>query len=115
MIASTPVRTPESYIPNAASTLIQVATRSSRVVHTLHSLFEGLPVLALKGRGETPVQALCTDSRRVVPGALFFAMPGLRSDGVSYVMEAIHRGAKAIVAEQPVWVPHNIAFVQVIT
>ena len=36
--------------------------------------------LAIKGSLERPISGLVMDSRRVVPGNLFFALPGLRSD-----------------------------------
>ena len=35
------------------------------------------------------------------PGSLFFAVPGTRSDGMSYIPEAISRGAVAVVAITP--------------
>ncbi|MBO45682.1 MAG: UDP-N-acetylmuramoyl-L-alanyl-D-glutamate--2,6-diaminopimelate ligase [Planctomycetes bacterium] len=43
---------------------------------------------------------LVTDSRRVVPGSLFFAMEGLRVDGNDYVEEAIKRGAVGVVSRR---------------
>ncbi len=46
------------------------------------------------------VTCLITDSRRVVPGALFFAISGQKSNGNHYLEEAIDRGAVAIVSEQ---------------
>ena len=48
-------------------------------------------ILAIKGTLERPISGLVMDSRRVVPGNLFFALPGLRSDGLSYVDEAVSR------------------------
>lgn len=39
------------------------------------------------------------DSRRVVPGTLFFAVPGTVTDGAQYIAEAIHKGASAIVCQ----------------
>ncbi len=47
-----------------------------------------------------PEIALVTcDSREVVPGALFFALRGTRSDGQLFAAEAARRGAVAVVAE----------------
>lgn len=37
------------------------------------------------------------DSRQVVSGTLFFAVPGTVTDGAQYIAEAIHKGASAIV------------------
>lgn len=56
---------------------------------------------ALKGQPDPKIERLAIDSRRVTPGSLFFALPGLRSDGNSFVDEAIARGAVAVVSSQP--------------
>ncbi|WP_424215904.1 UDP-N-acetylmuramoyl-tripeptide--D-alanyl-D-alanine ligase (plasmid) [Streptomyces sp. BI20] len=42
------------------------------------------------------------DSREAVPGALFAALPGTRSDGHEHVADAVARGAVAVLAERPV-------------
>jgi UDP-N-acetylmuramoyl-L-alanyl-D-glutamate--2,6-diaminopimelate ligase len=42
------------------------------------------------------------DSREVIPGALFCALPGARTDGHAFAAEAVRRGAVAIIAERPV-------------
>jgi UDP-N-acetylmuramoyl-L-alanyl-D-glutamate--2,6-diaminopimelate ligase len=42
------------------------------------------------------------DSREVVPGALFFALPGVKADGAAFAAEAARRGAAAVVAERKV-------------
>jgi len=71
-------------------------------------------VLAAKGSLERPISGLVMDSRRVVPGNLFFALPGLRSDGLSFVDEAVSRGASAIVAQTiPAHPPAKVTFIQV--
>ncbi|HEY7749186.1 MAG TPA: UDP-N-acetylmuramoyl-L-alanyl-D-glutamate--2,6-diaminopimelate ligase [Aestuariivirgaceae bacterium] len=48
------------------------------------------------------IVGLSADSRQVKPGYLFFAIPGTRADGASYIDEALAKGAKAIVAEPKV-------------
>jgi UDP-N-acetylmuramoyl-L-alanyl-D-glutamate--2,6-diaminopimelate ligase len=71
-------------------------------------------ILALKGTLERPISGLVMDSRRVVPGNLFFALPGLRADGLAFVDEAVSRGASAIVAQKiPVHPPAKVSFIQV--
>ena len=71
-------------------------------------------ILATKGSLERPISGLVMDSRRVVPGNLFFALPGLRSDGLSFVDEAISRGAAAIIAQKiPAYASPKVTFIQV--
>lgn len=42
---------------------------------------------------------LCADSRRVQKGDLFVALPGLRTNGQSFIQDAIKRGAVAVLRE----------------
>jgi len=51
--------------------------------------------------GDIDVAGIATDSREVCPGEVFFALPGLRTDGRRHLAEAVVRGARAIVAEGP--------------
>ena len=50
------------------------------------------------------LEVACTgvgyDSRRVTPGMVFVAVPGLKADGLQFVPQAIAAGAAAIVTEQ---------------
>jgi len=46
------------------------------------------------------VTSLDYDSRRVNPGALFFAVPGEHTDGHRYVPDAVEAGARAVVVER---------------
>jgi UDP-N-acetylmuramoyl-L-alanyl-D-glutamate--2,6-diaminopimelate ligase len=57
------------------------------------------------------VTALCYDSRRVVPGALFVAVAGFSVDGHRFIPDAVDRGAVAVVCGKPVQA--NVAVVQV--
>lgn len=63
-------------------------------------LFKGVDCEAKRLNHDSVVTCLITDSRRVVPGALFFAIGGLRTNGNYYVEEAADRGAVAIVTEE---------------
>ena len=58
----------------------------------------------LSGPGDKAavVTALTVDSRMVVPGALFAALPGERVDGHDYVAAAINAGAAAALTRHPV-------------
>mgnify|MGYP000114226843 CR=1 FL=1 len=51
-----------------------------------------------------------TDSRKVVPGSIFFALPGELTDGHLFVQAAVDAGAVLLVVEreQPVFVPQIV-------
>lgn len=52
--------------------------------------------------GDPEVSRVTGDSRAVIPGAVFFALPGTAHDGHDFAGEAARRGAVAVVAERPV-------------
>jgi UDP-N-acetylmuramoyl-L-alanyl-D-glutamate--2,6-diaminopimelate ligase len=81
---------------------------------TLSALFSDGEILASRGPLDRPVSGISMDSRRVVPGNVFFALPGLRTDGAVHVAEALSRGAVAIVTNaEPAAAPAKVTFVQV--
>jgi UDP-N-acetylmuramoyl-L-alanyl-D-glutamate--2,6-diaminopimelate ligase len=55
--------------------------------------------------GDVEVGGIATDSRRVRPGDVFFALAGARTDGRRHVAEALARGARAVVASGEVEAP----------
>jgi UDP-N-acetylmuramoyl-L-alanyl-D-glutamate--2,6-diaminopimelate ligase len=55
----------------------------------------------LGARAEVEIGGLAYDSRKVRPGALFFCVPGLTSDGHDFAAGAVDRGAVALVVERP--------------
>src|SRR5579884_2746338 len=65
------------------------------------------PPLALLTRdgdtfaGNTEISALAYDSRQVVPGGLFIAVPGTHTDGRRFLGEAAARGAVVALGEAP--------------
>jgi len=69
---------------------------------SFQSLLQGLPVLGRSGDWTAKITGLVTDSRRVLPGSLFFALPGLRADGHEYLDDVIARGAAAVISARPV-------------
>jgi len=76
-------------------------------------LLAGVTINRKKLREDSPVTCLITDSRRVVPGALFFAIGGLRTDGNLFVEEAVDRGAVAIITEEDLGHHFPIDYIQV--
>ena len=60
------------------------------------------------------IKAICSDSRRVVPGSAFFAIPGSRTNGELHLKEALDRGAKVVVSESPdLDLPHGVTNITV--
>src|SRR5690606_38045869 len=71
-------------------------------------------IQAVKGTLDRPISGLVMDSRRVVPGTLFFALPGRRTDGAGFVDEAVSRGAVAVITSKlPPVTPAKVTFIQV--
>ncbi|MBP1156281.1 MULTISPECIES: UDP-N-acetylmuramoyl-L-alanyl-D-glutamate--2,6-diaminopimelate ligase [unclassified Paenibacillus] len=66
----------------------------------LKELASQLAVSRLVGDGRIEITGLQTDSRKVMPGDLFFCIPGLAVDGHDYAGKAVERGAMALVAER---------------
>ena len=67
------------------------------VIDTLRELTVAAPPAGINV--DAPVSAVAYDSRRVVPGAVFVALKGLRADGSAFVEQAATRGAAAVVSE----------------
>lgn len=97
----------------AGSALLLQRSARRHMKPTLKSLLKGLKGQRVEGRVDISIEGLATDSRRVAHGYLFFAMPGLRTDGSRYIDEAIDRGARVIVSQQDTWVPPRVTLVVV--
>lgn len=88
--------------------------RIFKMAPKLADYFQPGEALAVRGGLDRPISGIAMDSRRVVPGNLFFALPGLRSDGASFIDEAVARGAVAVVtAKLPVATPARVTYIQV--
>lgn len=80
----------------------------------LSELFAGIELKSIKGDLGARITSIVIDSRRATPGCLFFALPGLRTDGGLYVDEAISRGAVAVVVpKQRQFVQAKVTFLEV--
>jgi UDP-N-acetylmuramoyl-L-alanyl-D-glutamate--2,6-diaminopimelate ligase len=71
----------------------------------LERLASALEPVEVLGRTSAEVRDLSYDARAVVPGALFFAVPGERADGHDFAADAVERGAVAVVVERPLELP----------
>jgi UDP-N-acetylmuramoyl-L-alanyl-D-glutamate--2,6-diaminopimelate ligase len=65
------------------------------------TLLDALVDKTVQGTIPAAVSGVAYDSRRVQPGELFVAVPGLKQDGRRFVEEALTRGAAAVVLERP--------------
>src|SRR6266566_2587887 len=67
----------------------------------LERLVAALGAADVVGRAPVEVRDLAYDARAVVPGSLFFCVPGAVADGHDFAPEAVERGAVALVVERP--------------
>jgi UDP-N-acetylmuramoyl-L-alanyl-D-glutamate--2,6-diaminopimelate ligase len=65
----------------------------------LKELFAGIATPLSSATGDLEIQHVVCDSRKVRPGALFFALHGAQADGNAFIQDAIARGATAIASE----------------
>jgi UDP-N-acetylmuramoyl-L-alanyl-D-glutamate--2,6-diaminopimelate ligase len=80
----------------------------------LNDLFSGIDCLSISGALGQSITSIVIDSRRATPGCLFFALPGMRSDGSFFIDEALDRGALAIVSAQSrQFTPSDVTAIQV--
>lgn len=80
----------------------------------LLDLLQGIDVKAISSHSDPDISQIAYDSRQVTPGALFVAIPGIKTDGHLYIPAALEAGAAAILAQQEVdHIPPGIPLVQV--
>ncbi len=68
----------------------------------LKILLNDLSIIHSNGSLECNVDNLCTNSIKITPGSLYFAIKGSRFDGNKFIDEAIYRGAVAIITDQEI-------------
>lgn len=67
----------------------------------LNTLIKNVPgIVKLRGDMDAEIAVLCTDSRKVAPGALFFCTPGLRMDAHDFAPQAVSAGAVALIVQR---------------
>ena len=79
-------------------------------VSQLSQLIQGFPVLNVVGTLEREITSIAFDSRKVVPGSLFVAIPGHKQDGGRFIQDALRLGAKAFITELPVEQLNKMSF-----
>ncbi|MCI0475890.1 MAG: UDP-N-acetylmuramyl-tripeptide synthetase, partial [Anaerolineales bacterium] len=65
----------------------------------LSLLLRALPAHQIHNARDIDITRITPDSRQVIPGALFVAIPGVNVDGARFIPDALSRGAVAIVTE----------------
>src|SRR5260370_37271124 len=66
---------------------------------SLKSLLEGVQLRSKAAIAEIDIGQVTHDSRKVQPGALFVAIPGVATDGTLFARDAVSHGAIAVVSE----------------
>ncbi len=69
--------------------------------YTAGDLAKAIDAIKISGDKNVEIKMLIADSRRVAPHTAFFAVKGLHCDGNAFVEEAAHRGAVAVISEEP--------------
>ncbi len=68
-----------------------------------------MPGAIVDGDGGAEISGVQPDSRRVKPGDLFVAVPGIRSDGHAFIADAVAAGAAAVAVQSDAQVPDGVA------
>jgi UDP-N-acetylmuramoyl-L-alanyl-D-glutamate--2,6-diaminopimelate ligase len=81
----------------------------------LGDVLDGIEGIQVKGPADELIQAVACDSRKVQIGTLFFALPGTKANGNTFVADAIARGAVAIAssAARPNAIEPKITWLQI--
>ena len=80
----------------------------------LQDILYGVSVKNLVGHTNREATALVFDSRKVIPGAVFFAVKGTLSDGHKFIPATLTAGAEVIVCEQmPDEIIQDITYIEV--
>ncbi|MBL7728687.1 MAG: UDP-N-acetylmuramoyl-L-alanyl-D-glutamate--2,6-diaminopimelate ligase, partial [Dinghuibacter sp.] len=81
----------------------------------LQDILYKVPIKAVHGNTGIEINALQTDSRKVLAGTAFIAVKGTLTDGHAYIEKAIELGAVAVVCEQlPEQLNDAVVYVQAI-
>jgi UDP-N-acetylmuramoyl-L-alanyl-D-glutamate--2,6-diaminopimelate ligase len=68
---------------------------------TVAELIEGIEAVRVSGPANARIRSVACDSRKVERGAIFFALPGEKTDGIRFANDAMARGAAAVATSHP--------------
>src|SRR5262245_62676785 len=74
----------------------------------LRDLLPAAAPVEVRGTVDVEISQLVYDSRLTKPGALFFALPGTKDDGIRFIDQACERGARAVVVPPGTAVPKQV-------
>ena len=83
---------------SAGSPMADWGTRSMK----LSELLSGVEAGSIIGPRDVEIQTVAYDSRKVAPGAIFFAIHGEKLEGAKFVGDALARGAVAVASQSAV-------------
>jgi UDP-N-acetylmuramoyl-L-alanyl-D-glutamate--2,6-diaminopimelate ligase len=112
---------PEEQTKDAATNQVESqrkhSAQASPVDHRkkMTAVFEGVETALPVGASSLEIRQIACDSRKVQPGALFFALQGAQADGNAFIQDAIKRGAVAIASEEapPSTILGGVAWIRV--
>jgi UDP-N-acetylmuramoyl-L-alanyl-D-glutamate--2,6-diaminopimelate ligase len=96
----------EEQVQDAATNQIDTQRKHSARASSMDSgrklseVFEGVETSLPAGASSAEIRQVVSDSRKVRPGALFFALHGAKADGNTFIQDALKRGAMAIASEE---------------
>lgn len=82
----------------------------------LEKLLAGAEIKKISGPSDAEIQSIAYDSRRATAGALFFALHGVKLEGVDFVEDALGRGTIAVASARPrpVQFPENATWIELL-
>ena len=66
----------------------------------LNEVLAGVPLTARKIQ-DVEITGICYDTRTMIPGCLFVALPGYKTDGHKFIQTALDKGAAAVLCRRP--------------
>ncbi|WP_297209988.1 UDP-N-acetylmuramoyl-L-alanyl-D-glutamate--2,6-diaminopimelate ligase [uncultured Flavonifractor sp.] len=66
----------------------------------LNQVLSGVSLTARQAQ-DVEITGICYDTRAMIPGCLFVALPGYKTDGHRYIDQALERGAVAVLCRRP--------------
>jgi UDP-N-acetylmuramoyl-L-alanyl-D-glutamate--2,6-diaminopimelate ligase len=87
---------------------------SNKAKMQLSEIIKELQVVRISGESRRDIESIAYDSREVAPGALFFALPGEKLNGIQFAHDAVMRGAVAIAspAQRPEEIDSNVTWIE---